>query len=354
MRFTKNDIAILTASLLGLALAGLAGLSERVLWLQDWCAWFSGGCRVTASFTVFQVHVWIWGVAFYILLCLCALFARRCLDWLIPAAVGAEFALVGIMALLGAACVFCLGNAAVVASLALLHLRRNILWQSLALGLLGFMLASVLLAGENHLLPWYCARLAPPMAPPVAAAGQPSPVLRTADIPVDASQVFGPADAPVTIFEYSDFRCPACRRMHTVVDEAMKAYGGKVRWVFKNFPLNMHPDAEIAAEGALCAAQQNRFWEYQDVLFNTQETFTPESLGKIASDLGLDATALGRCLYAHASKGQVDKEVDDGMKAGIDAVPALVIDGQVEVGTRSAEELRKLIDAALARKGAGT
>lgn len=347
MRFTRNESVLLAVGLLGLILASLSGLSEHVLWLQNWCAWFSGGCRVTATFTVFQVHVWIWGVAFYCLLCLCILFARHWLAWLIPAAIGVEFALAAIMAIIGVVCVFCLGNAAVVVLLAILYLRKDVIWQALALILLGFMLSGALLAGENHLLPWYCTRLAPPSL----GAGAPAPPPQQVDIPVDASQVSGPADAPVTIIEYSDFRCPACRRMHKAVAEAMKVYEGKVRWVFKNFPLNMHPDAEIAAEGAMCAAAQKKFWEFQDVLFNTEETFTPESLGKIASGLGLDTAVFGRCLDAHVTKAQVDKEVDEGVKAGINAVPALVIDGKVEVGTRSTEELRTLIDAELARKG---
>ena len=348
VHITKKDLPLLCVGLLGLALAVLSGLAENVDFLRSWCAAFSDGCRVTETFTMLRVQVWIWGAVFYATLIWSVLFAPRWLAWLIPAALGAEVALAGIMVLLGATCVFCLGNAAVVLLLALMHIRRDMLWQALALALLGFVLSGALLAAENRLLPWYCSRYVPrPAADKRPVPSQP------VEIPLGGSQSMGPATASVTVFEFSDFRCPACRRMHKVVKEAMKAYGGQVRWVFKNFPLRSHKDAQIVSEGALCASRQNMFWEFHDVLFNTEEEYTPERLTKIAQDLWIDPAAFRECLDSHAAKAQVEKEMQSGVEAGIDGVPSFVINGNVVVGGRPLEQFKALIDAELARKGAG-
>lgn len=334
----KQDTFLLIAALLGLALAVLSGLAEHVDVLRSWCAWFSDGCRATASFTLFGIHLWILGAVFYVLLVAAVIFSRNLLALLIPAAVGVEIVLLGVMAYLGAACVFCLGNAVVVGLLAALFIRKDGLWRALALALAAVIVSGALLARENNLLPLYCARNVPASAPP------------RIEIPLDGSQVYGPADAPVTVVEFSDFRCPACRRMHKTVAGAMKHYGDKVRWVFKNFPLPSHKDARIAAEGALCAAGLGKFREYHDILFEAEEEFTPDSLTAIAGKLGLDAAAFRQCLDAGTHKAQVDKEVKSGLDAGLDAVPSTIVNGVLVVGAKSPEALRAIIDAELAAR----
>jgi len=335
----KQDTFLLIAALLGLALAVLSGLAEHVDVLRSWCAWFSDGCRATASFTLLGIHVWIVGAAFYALLAAAIIFARHLLPLLIAAAVGVEIVLVGIMAFLGTVCVFCLGNAVVVVLLAALFVHKDGLWRTLALALLAFIVVGALMVRENNLLPQYCARNAPAPATP------------RIEVPLDGSQVHGPADAPVTVVEFSDFRCPACRRMHKTVAQAMEHYGDKVRWVFKNFPLPSHKDAHIAAEGALCAGDQGKFWEFHHILFETEEEFTPDSLTAIAEKLGLDTAAFRQCLDAGTHKAQVDKELQSGLKAGLDAVPSTIVNGTLVVGAKSPEAFMAVIDAELARKG---
>jgi len=128
-------------------------------------------------------------------------------------------------------------------------------------------------------------------------------------------------------------------------------YGGKVRWVFKNFPLRMHPDAAIAAEGALCAAAQNKFWEYHEILFATEEPFTPESLTSIAGNLGLDQAAFRTCLDTRASKSQVEAEIAQGVAAKVNLVPTFVINGLIKTGAMSAQDFRAALDAALVAQG---
>ena len=360
-RAKKNTGILFILGLAGLAVAVLSGLGEHVGFLASWCEWLSDGCKVTAAFTLFSIQVWVFGAVFYALLCLFTLVDRVLLDWLIPIGIGVEAALVGIMVFLGAACLFCLANAVVIALLALVHLRWEIRWKALALILVGFLAFGAPLAAQNELIPLYCAWVAPsaPAAsvPPVSLdAGTPrpdaAPAVQYAEITQGNSQATGPVDALVTVFIYSDFRCPACRRMNKTVTQVMKEYDGKVRWVFKNFPLRMHPDAAIAAEGALCAAVQNKFWEYHDILFTTEETFTPESLTTIAGNLGLDQAAFRTCLDTHASQPQMDAEVAQGRAARVGSVPTIIINGQVKIGVMSAEDLRAALDAALAdRKG---
>lgn len=346
VRYSKNEIALLSVSLLGLAVALLSGAGEHVLWLHSWCASFSDGCRVTTKFTLLQVPVWGWGAGFFAALALSVLFASQWLALLVPVGIGVEIALVAIMAQIGVVCVFCIANAAVVALLALLAWRRLAFWQALALALLGLFASAVLIGQENRVLPWFC-----PGAPAgVHAAPAPKPL--AAEISQGVSQILGPDTAPVTVYEYSDFRCPACRKEHAVVNEAVKLYGPKVRWVFKNFPLPMHKDAQIAAEGALCAGAQNKFWEYQDALFTFPEEFTPESLEGVAGKLGLDQAAFRQCLDSHATQKQVNDEVMEGVRAGINAVPSFVINGKVSSGTMPLKDLRALIDEALKAKGA--
>jgi protein-disulfide isomerase len=167
-------------------------------------------------------------------------------------------------------------------------------------------------------------------------------------ISLAGSQILGPADAPVAVIEYSDFQCPACRKVHAAVEEAMRLYGRKVRWVFKNFPLPMHPDAQIAAEGALCAAAQGGFWDYQDALFTYQGEFTPDTLENIAADLKLNSQAFRNSLDSGAHKDQVEHEIREGIQAGINAVPTFIINGKISSGAMSLKDLTSQIDGALA------
>ncbi len=351
MQYPKKDTLLLWASLTGLVLAGLSGASEHVAWLQSICTGFSDGCRETAKFTLWGFPVWGWGAGFYVVLAASALFAGEGLIWLVSIAIGVEITLVAIMAQLGVVCVYCLGNAVVVVVLAVALLRAKNFWQFLALALLGFMVSAVLLGRENRIPLWQyfqqpTAGANGPGRPAVPASAPEDPRI-TAEITPGDSQVLGPETAPVTVYAYTDFRCPACRRHHPVVQEAMKLYGDKVRWVFKNFPLPMHKDAEIAAEGAQCAAGQDAFWKYQDALFAYQEDFTPESLEAIAGSLGLDTAKFRQCLDSHATRQQVEKEVEEGVRAGLNAVPCVVINGTIYAGSMPLKTLQALIDEAL-------
>ncbi len=113
----------------------------------------------------------------------------------------------------------------------------------------------------------------------------PSPTIQVAIGKDDP--VLGPENAPLTIVEFSDYQCPACRKNHEVVRELRGLYKERIRWIFKDFPMPGHKWAKGAALAARCAAEQGKFWQYQDMLFASQDELSPDRLTQFAKELGL-------------------------------------------------------------------
>jgi len=172
------------------------------------------------------------------------------------------------------------------------------------------------------------------------------------NISVDDDPARGAVNAPVTIVEFTDFQCPACAAMHPVLEEVLKSYGDKVRFVVRDFPLNQHENARKAAEAADAANEQGKFFEYIAVLFKNQKALDVASLKKYASDLGLNRTkfdaALDRGIYA----AEIKHDVEDGEMYGVGSTPTIFING-VQLRTLSADGLREAIDRA-AKSAAAT
>jgi protein-disulfide isomerase len=160
------------------------------------------------------------------------------------------------------------------------------------------------------------------------------------------------AKAPVTIIEFSDYQCPFCQRAENVVDEVMKAYGSKVRLVFRDYPLPMHPQARPAAEAANCAHAQGKFWEYHAKLFANQAALGDDKLKEYAKELGLDAPKFEKCLADKPFKDAIDKDIADGGKVGVNGTPAFFINGRVLSGAQPFEKFKEVIDEELSAKGA--
>ncbi|HEX4998755.1 MAG TPA: thioredoxin domain-containing protein [Terriglobia bacterium] len=159
----------------------------------------------------------------------------------------------------------------------------------------------------------------------------------------------GPANAPITIVEFADFECPHCGAMFPVLKEIEKNYADKVRVVYRQFPLtNIHPHAQKAAEASLCANEQNRFWDFHESLFTNQQDLTIEALKKRAVDLKLDTNAFNACLDSGKQAAAVEKDLDDGDKAGVGGTPTLFINGRLYSGT-SYPEVREVIEDELQR-----
>src|SRR6266404_441152 len=139
----------------------------------------------------------------------------------------------------------------------------------------------------------------------------------------------GNADAPVTLVEFSDYQCPFCQRFFATTLSALKKHyvdTGKVRYVFRDFPLDqIHPQARKAAEAAHCAGDQGKYWEVHDLLFQNQRALAPSELSEHARNLGLDAAAFDACLGSHKQAARVSKGHTDGMAAGVQGTPGFVV-----------------------------
>jgi protein-disulfide isomerase len=158
----------------------------------------------------------------------------------------------------------------------------------------------------------------------------------------------GPTNARVTIVEFSDFQCPFCGKAHDTVEEVMNNYAGKVRLVFRQFPLEFHENAPKAAEAALCANEQQKFWEYHDVLFKNQQKLKVDDLKEHAKAMGLDAGKFNECLDSGRMASVVKTDQAAGQKVGVNGTPAFFINGTMISGAQPLEEFKKLIDAELA------
>ena len=133
----------------------------------------------------------------------------------------------------------------------------------------------------------------------------------------------GPAGSPITIIEFSDFQCPFCSRVNPSLDQAKATYGDKVRFVFRQFPLNIHPQAPKAAEAALCANEQGKFWEMHDALFANQQKLSVPDLKATASELVADAGKFDACLDGGSMAPIVARDMADGTAAGVSGTPAV-------------------------------
>jgi len=158
----------------------------------------------------------------------------------------------------------------------------------------------------------------------------------------------GPENARVTVVEFSDFQCPFCSKAHDTVEQVMQTYPGKVRLVFRNFPLEFHKNAAKAAEAAMCANEQGKFWEYHDVLFKNQQTLEVAQLKDHAKEVGLDTTTFASCVDSGKYKKLVDEDMAAGQKVGVSGTPAFFINGVFLNGAQPFDEFKKVIDQELA------
>jgi len=166
------------------------------------------------------------------------------------------------------------------------------------------------------------------------------------DVSTDNDPVRGAQDAMVTIIEFSDFECPYCRRVQPALKRLLEEYEGRVRLVFRDFPLSIHKNAQKAAEAAQCAAEQDKFWPYHDKLFE-QTALSPSDLKKYAGELKLDVDKFTTCLDAGKYTQEVADDMKDGMAAGVNSTPSFFINGQPLSGAVPYEHFQELVDAAL-------
>ncbi|HEY1955631.1 MAG TPA: thioredoxin domain-containing protein [Polyangiaceae bacterium] len=164
----------------------------------------------------------------------------------------------------------------------------------------------------------------------------------------------GNKNAKVVIQEFSDFQCPYCKRVEDTVAEVMKNYGDKVKFYWRNFPLDFHQDAPLAAEAAVEAFHQkgsDGFWKMHDRMYAAQGTpagIKRDNLEKIAQDIGLDMTKFKAALDGNTHKAEIDADTAAGKAAGVSGTPAFFINGYFLSGAQPYPKFRKLIEKALA------
>jgi protein-disulfide isomerase len=159
----------------------------------------------------------------------------------------------------------------------------------------------------------------------------------------------GPSAAPVTIVEFSDFQCPFCKLSAGVLKEVLRAYGDKVRLVYRDYPAPNHIHAGKAAEAAQCAAAQGKFWAYHDLLFEYQQAAgSGWDFIQLAQQTSIDLTEFTRCLNTHQYALEVENDLRDGLSLGVRSTPTFFVNGRPLIGARSFDEFKQLIDRVLA------
>ena len=171
-----------------------------------------------------------------------------------------------------------------------------------------------------------------------------SVAVETGDAPI-----WGKADAPVTIVEFSDFQCPFCSRAAETVNEIKKKYAGKVKIAFRHFPLPMHKDARPAAEVSMCVNEQgtDKFWKFHDIAFKNQDKLGAAELEKYAKEAGADPAKVKECVTAKKYASFVQKEMEYGEKVGVKSTPTFFINGEIIAGAVPFENFSEVIDDAL-------
>lgn len=175
----------------------------------------------------------------------------------------------------------------------------------------------------------------------------------TTGLSAESSRPVHPAtseNALVTVSEYADLQCPACKAAHTLlVGPLVEQYGTQIRYEFHHFPLmSIHRYAMDAAQASECAADQGKFWEFVDIAFENQDSLTPQALDQWGDELDLDADLYERCRDSGIKRDLVQASYDEGRAMGVSGTPTFFVNGERVDSTM--EALSAAIDAGL---GAG-
>lgn len=161
--------------------------------------------------------------------------------------------------------------------------------------------------------------------------------------------VKGPADAKVTLIEYSDFECPYCLNHKATIDKVIQDYGNDVRVVFRHYPLSFHANAEKAAEASECAAEQGKFWEMHDKIFaaNGAGTMSVDKWKAEAKNLKLNTSKFNDCLDSGKYASEISAEEQAALAAGVEGTPATFVNGELVSGAVPYAQFKQIIDSYL-------
>jgi len=174
------------------------------------------------------------------------------------------------------------------------------------------------------------------------------------DVSADNDAFLGKQNAPVTIIEFSDYQCPFCRTFwRDSLPQIKKEYidTGKVKFVYRDYPLSFHAGAKPAAIASECSREQSKFWEMHDKIFNEQDkrgqgtiNFTNDDLKKWAAEIGLNSGKFNQCFDSGKYEVEVQKDFNDGSTAGVTGTPAFFINGRLVVGAQPYAAFKAIIE----------
>ncbi|MBN2403686.1 MAG: thioredoxin domain-containing protein [Spirochaetes bacterium] len=173
------------------------------------------------------------------------------------------------------------------------------------------------------------------------------PSLPYTHIPVGNSPSTGPDDAPVTVIEFSDYQCPACKWAHPISNYIKDIYKGKIRWVFKDYPLNSHPGSEKLANAARCADEQGRFREFQNLLFNSKEKPNAIMIDRFVRQYELNPEDFYQCVNNGKYAEDIARDKSYASIAGVTMTPSFIINGRLNPGSMTLESFKQRINEAL-------
>jgi protein-disulfide isomerase len=195
----------------------------------------------------------------------------------------------------------------------------------------------------------------PQAAPSAPGAAAPAPAGPEEDKTIfqvrpGSSPTKGPKDAPLTVIVFSDFQCPFCQRVEPTLTQMEKEYDGKIRMVWKNYPLPFHQNAMPAAEAAMAADAQGKFWAMHDKLFANNTALDRANLEKYAQELGLNMSKFKADLDSGKYKSAIEAEAKEGSTLGVSGTPAVFINGRKISGAYPFDTFKKIADEELAKK----
>ncbi len=178
-------------------------------------------------------------------------------------------------------------------------------------------------------------------------------VVTTADTAGFQGYILGSADAPVEVTEYADYQCPACAGFDAVQFPSVRERligTGRVRWRYRDFPLNQHPQSRIAAHAAACANDQGKYWEMHRFIYEAQNDWSMQSnaasqFRSLGKSIGLDLGAYDACMESAKYAGRIQASYDEGVKVGVQSTPTFMIGGRLAAGNLPYDALKHIVDS---------
>ncbi len=174
-----------------------------------------------------------------------------------------------------------------------------------------------------------------------------APVAPIVAINSDGFPFKGNADAKVTVVEFADYQCPHCGAAHPAIKKVADEFKDKIKFVYMDYPINHSGVSRTVAEGAVCANDQGKYWEYHDTAFEKQKDLTKDSPEKLAGELKLDIEVFKKCFASSKPKDLVKKSEGEAARVGVSGTPTIFINGQRITGAMGEKDLRDAIQKAL-------